>query len=100
MKTLFEILISIEEYKWSDALFLPEEEEWNKETLAMILDPDDVESEEDDAPKEALDNGLMYVLDVQTIQGIVENYKVGHKDVTGDDLLEAFLYYYDNDAYI
>ena len=36
-------------FKWSDALFLPEED-WNKDTKGMVLDPNDVE---DEMPKEA-----------------------------------------------
>ena len=40
-------------FKWSDALFLPEDEVWNKDTKGMVLDPNDVEDDEDEVPKEA-----------------------------------------------
>ena len=47
-----------------------------------------------------IENGLSYALDVQLIQAIVQNISEQKKDVTDEDLLEAFVYYYDNDAYI
>lgn len=40
------------------------------------------------------------LVDVQLIQAIVQNISEQKKDFTDEDLLEAFLYYYDNDAYI
>ena len=85
---------------WSDALFLPEDEVWNKETEGMVLDPDDVEDDVVDLPKEAIDNNLMYVLSMQMIQSIVKSAKEQRTEVSEEDLVEAFLFYYDNDACI
>lgn len=98
MKKLVNVLRDIESYEWSKALFLPEDEIWGIDTKCMILAPNDVE--DDEAPQIALENGLSYALDVQLIQAIVQNISEQKKDFTDDDLLEAFLYYYDNDAYI
>lgn len=47
------VLEHIEEFNCSDALFLPEDEKWNLKTKCMILDPDDVEDDEDEVPKQA-----------------------------------------------
>ena len=49
MHKLSYILKNIEDFKWSDALFLPEDEVWEKDTEGMVLDPDDVEDDENDA---------------------------------------------------
>ena len=100
MKKLSFILKNIEEFKWSDALFLPKDDVWEKDTEGMVLDPDDVEDDEDDVPREAKENHLMYTLSIQTIQSIVRNLEQQNHDFSEDDLVEAFLYYYDNDAYI
>lgn len=100
MKKLSFILKNIKEFRWSDALFLPKDEIWGKNSEGMVLDPDDVEDEEDDVPREAKEKHLMYALGIQTIQSIVSNLEQQKHDISEDDLVEAFLYYYDNDAYI
>ena len=99
MKKLIDVLRNIESFEWANALFLPEDEIWCIATKCMILDPNDIE-EDDEAPPIALEKGLNYALDVQSIQAIVKNLSEQKKDYTDEDLLEAFLYYYDNDAYI
>lgn len=94
------ILKNIESFRWSDALFLPKDETWKNNTRGMVLDPDDVEDDEDEVPREAKEKNLIYVLNIQTIQGIVRNIREQKANYSEDELLKAFLYYYDNDAYI
>ena len=100
MNKLSYILENINDFKWSDALFLPEEEVWELDTEGLIWDPDDVEDESDEGPKAAMDLGLIHALSIQNIQDIVYNAKQQKESASADDLLEAYLYYYDNDAYI
>ena len=100
MNKLSYILENINGFKWSDALFLPEEEVWELDTEGLIWDPDDVEDESDEVPKAAMDLGLIHALSIQNIQDIVYNAKQQKESASADDLLEAYLYYYDNDAYI
>ncbi len=100
MHKLTYILENSNLFNWSDALFLPEDEVWNKETEGMVLDPDEVEDDVVDLPKEAIDNNFMYVLSMQMIQSIVMNVKEQRVEASEEDLVEAFLFYYDNDAYI
>lgn len=99
LMALRDILNHIEKFEWSDALFLPEDETWSLDTQAAIIDPDDVEDESDEVPKFARDNNFMYALDVQTIKGIIKNAYEQKAECTDEDLIEAFLYYYDNDAF-
>ncbi|WCF09238.1 hypothetical protein NDS46_04865 [Paenibacillus thiaminolyticus] len=94
------ILNNIKQFEWSDAVFLPEDETWSLDTQGAILDPDDVEDDSDEVPKFAKDNNLMYVLDIQTVKGIIKNISEQKAECTDNDLFEAFLYYYDNDAFI
>ncbi len=102
MQTLLmkEVLVNIDKYDWSYALFLPEDEEWEIQTKCVILDPDDVEDDADEAPRYAINNNLIYALSIQDIQGIVENAYEQKSNCDVKDLLEAFLYYFDNDAFI
>lgn len=94
------ILENIDKFKWSDALFLPEDEVWNKDIEGMVLDPDDVEDEEDEVPKEAKEKNLIYALNIQTIQSIVHNSYQQKSKLSVEELVEAYLYYYDYDTYI
>ncbi|WP_052339367.1 DUF7716 domain-containing protein [Gorillibacterium massiliense] len=98
--TLRKILNNIEQFEWSDALFLPEDETWDLDTRGSILDPDDVEDDSDEVPEFARKNNLMYALDIQTIKGIVKNAFLQKVKCTDEELMEAFLYYYDHDAFI
>jgi hypothetical protein len=97
---LRKILNEIEKFEWSDALFLPEDETWSLDTQGTVLDPDDVEDDGEEVPEFAREHDLMYALSIQTIQSIIKNASEQKKDCTDADFLEAFLHYYDHDAYI
>jgi hypothetical protein len=98
--TLRKILEDIEQFEWSDALFLPEDETWDLDTRGAVMDPDEVEDDSDEVPEFARDNNLMYTLDIQTIKGIVKNALAQKTESTDEDLIESFLYYYDHDAFM
>lgn len=100
MLILGDVLNQIEKYKWSDALYLPEDEVWNVASKCLVLDPDDVEDDNDEAPQIAISNNLQYALDIQTVQGVIDNYKHTYDDLSDERLVEAFLFYYDNDSFI
>ena len=90
----------IKEYKWFHALYLPEAETWHLNSKCLVLDPNDVEDDSEDIPADAKNNQLMYTLDVNTVQSIYENLEMQNQVFTEEELLSAFLYYYDKDAYI
>lgn len=100
MHKLTFILNNIEKFNWSDALFLPENEVWDNHTEGFIWDPDDVGDDEDALPKAANENKFMYTLSIQSIQLIVQNAKKQKQNISEDELLQAFIFYYDNDTYI
>lgn len=90
----------MQEFEFGGALFLPEDEVWNLDTEGLICDPNDVENESDEVPWVAKEHNLIDALSIQDIQDIVYNAKQQKENVSIDELLEAYLYYYDNDAFI
>ena len=100
MYKLSYVLENIDKFEWSDALFLPEDEKWNLDTEGLICDPNDVENASDEVPRAAKEHNLMDALSIQDIQDIVYNAKLQKETGSIDELLEAYLYYYDNDAFI
>ena len=100
MIKLRDVLLNVEEFEWSDALFVVKDEEWVLNSKCAVLDPDDVEDDADEEPRFAIDNNLKYVLNMQEVRGIVMNAYEQKSNCTENDLFEALLYYYNNDAFI
>ena len=64
-----------------------------------MLDPNDCADDEEDPPF-AKENGLRYALTFQEIQSVVANARQQLSSLDRDDLLRAFKYYFDHDAFI
>lgn len=97
---LRDVLLNVKEFQWSDALFVARDEKWVLNSKCAVLDPDDIEDNADEEPRFAIDNNLKYVLGMQEVEGIVINAYEQKSSCTENDLLDAFLYYYNNDAFI
>ena len=94
------VLINIERFPWDALLYLPKEGKWTLESPCAILMPDlDVEDEEAD-PEFAVQNNLRYALLFSDLQQIVENAKEQIPNANEELLFKAFMFYYDNDAFI
>ena len=100
MMTIEDVLMGAANLLWSDSLFLPEGEKWGLETKGLVWDPDDVDSDEDEVPKIAEENGLLCCIGIQVIQQVVDNARQQLQNCSVEQLFDAFLYYYDNDAFI
>jgi len=103
--TLRQALISIDSQSSRCWLFLPASVSWTLDSVCLIEESEEVPPElEDDPnaglPQAAKDNDLMYALSVTEVQDIVANARTQKSVVSDRELFEAFLYYYDNDAYI
>lgn len=98
--TIKDALINAPDLLWSDSLFLPDTLTWELETTGVICDPDEVESEDEEIPQIAKEMGLPLSIGVQDIQQVVDNARQQVEDCSIQQLFEAFLYYYDNDAFI
>ncbi len=96
---LRDVLTNSEEHPWRAFLFLHEDKNWNLDSDCAVLNLDDLEIDEE-VPQFAIDNNLIYALSIQDVQDIVINAREQRTNCTDEDLLKAFLYYYDNDAFI
>ena len=100
-----EVLERISDFSSRGWLYLPEDEEWTLDSRSAVLRSEEVPRDlEDDpdagVPAFAKRNKLMEALLARDVKDIIENAKAQRPDVSLETLLEAFLYYYDNDAYM
>ena len=103
MSTIYKlayVLCHIDDFKWSDALFLPQNEVWNLQSSCVVLDPDDFYTSNNEICTHTAEDKFVYSLDIQNIQLICENAYDQKPNCTVEDLLNAFLYFYDHDAYL
>ena len=99
-KTLREILSSPEDLPetW---LYLPQEE-WNLNTEGVFSEDSwDYPPDSDEyLPMEAKKYGWIEVLDKASIEDVISYTKNQHSDPTLEQLLEAMVFYYKNDAFL
>jgi hypothetical protein len=101
IQTLAEVLGSIESLPWNQALYLDMQRPWTEESHCAVLDPDDIEdADSDDDPEFAVRHGLRYALTISATQDIVDNAQQQKVQPSMSDLIQAFNYYYDHDAFI
>lgn len=80
----------------------PDPDGWTLETKGIFtLDAKDFSPDSDDyLPKQVKEDGWIEVLDGGTIEQIVDNAKDQLGKPSLDELLRAFVFYYENDAFI
>ncbi len=91
MQKLIEILKQIEDLEWHDAIYSEDKQPFKEDTLCAIFDPDE---EEDADPK------LNFIMNVSQAQDVVVNARLQKEEVTDEEFIEAFNFYYLNDAFI
>src|SRR5262249_52899486 len=96
MTTLGEVLGNDSRFNAGHFLYLPMDEIWQLGTKCAVLTKSDV----DGVPEVAQQNGLAYALGIAAVQDIAANAREQVRDVSLDQLLQAFLFYYDHDAFI
>jgi hypothetical protein len=79
---------------------MPKEENWSLDTPCIVHDVDDVQDESIDLPRIVIQSGFDYVIGIQAVQGIVANLKSRSALPTDEELLQAFIFYLANDAYL
>ncbi|MEQ9770327.1 hypothetical protein ABRQ03_05610 [Pectobacterium jejuense] len=101
-KNLREVLRDAGNIDWRLALYLSKDiSSWGLDSLVMVEDPDDVDSDDpDEDPEVVKDAGYRYVMGIQSIQGIVNNVNLQKNNVSDEDLFKAFIYYFGNDGFI
>ena len=91
------VLAGIEHFPARHGLFLPTDEEWDEHTRCAVLPMSD---EDDEAPPFAAEHGLEYALGVYAVQDVVANARLQVPAPSDRMLVDAFLFYFDNDAFI
>lgn len=84
-------------------LYLPRDIEWNSDTHGLLLDVDDMDSNElddEETPLIAIQQNFVESLDNQTIEDIARSAKYIENPPSDSLLLEAFNYYYEYDAFL
>lgn len=99
MNMFKDVLINIEKYSWKDDIFLPKNKsDWNLYSVCLVINIDELYDEE--ILKFTIPNKLIHVMNVSTLQEIICNAYQQNNKCTVNDLFNAFLYYYDNAAFI
>ena len=81
-------------------LYLPPQQ-WTLETKGIFSqDSSELAEDEIGIPHEYQDKGWIATLDQATIEDIVLNAKEQKETVSVEELFEAFLFYYEHDAFI
>jgi hypothetical protein len=97
--TLSEVFETADHLPWNEALYLPIGKRWTLKSPAVVCSPDACE-EGQEVPEIARQNGLTYAVGVSAMQDIVANATAQRPSCSLEELLDAFLFYYTNDAFV
>ena len=86
-------------------LYLPSNNQWIHSSMAAVMEMKEVppEMEDDDIagrPQYAIDNNLIEVIESQTLKSIIDNLIVQNPSASEEDMFNAFIFFYENDAFI
>ncbi len=98
--SLSEVLAGVDALPWKFALFVPKGE-LVLTTPVLVLDPNDAEPDEE-APAEALAQGMRYFLSIQEVRSIRDNLEMQRPGAGQDPKLvcAALAHYEFNDAFM
>lgn len=104
-KPFREVLCGIERYSTKCWVYLSEVDSWNINSPCLVLESEEVPPEREDHPDAGVPDAakrlkMMQAITVAEVQDVVANAKIQKADVDAETLFRAFLYYYDNDAYL
>lgn len=81
-------------------LYLPNSsKDWNLETIGIFVDDEFGEEEEEEKTQQLLANGWVETLDSVMIEDVIYHAKEQIENVTPEELLEAFIYFIENDTF-
>jgi hypothetical protein len=99
LSTLLYVLEQADHFPANQALFLPKNKNWSLDSQAIVWDPDDCDGDEE-LPEVVSRNNLVYVFGIGVVQDIVINVKQQKSKPSKDELMKAFMFYYEHDAFI
>ena len=102
---LSEALLNIDNFSTRCWLYLPSKVAWTLESPSLVLESDEVAPEQESHPDAGIPEiakqlSMMQALSIAEVQDALANARSQKPDATVNELFEAFLYYYDNDAYL
>ncbi|QEG26876.1 hypothetical protein GobsT_16240 [Gemmata obscuriglobus] len=97
MLTLGDVLTSPTRPGRDVHLFLPADRPWALSAPALVVDLDDGDEEPENVERRT---GFRYVLPLSTVGQITANARRQLRTPTAGELLRAFLFYYNCDAFI
>ncbi len=92
IKDLTTLFLELGQFDPQHTLYLNEEAPYHKSSLCMVVD--------EQADDFARQNGFYPVFSIETVQKIVVEARNSLPDITLDDLIEAFNYYYEEHDFI
>ncbi|KKR49996.1 hypothetical protein A3A55_00500 [Candidatus Roizmanbacteria bacterium RIFCSPLOWO2_01_FULL_40_14] len=100
--SLIHILKNTNNFEWDTTLWCQGKKPFAIYTLCSVFRYGLVEGENPQDPQyiQAQENNLKYALNMAAAQDIVSNLKQQKQNITDDDLLNAFNFYMENDAFI
>ena len=104
-RTLRQILRQADYYSSRCWLFLPKDVRWTLESPCLVEEFEEVPIEDEDEadaglPEIVKEQRMMPALSIAQVQDLVSNLKEQRPTVDDDTLFDAFIYYYDNDAFL
>ena len=98
LTTLGAVLLNADDLSLDADLFLPYGEVWDSTTRCAVI-PADRYADEYNTPDLAVQNNLERALQIAQVQDVVVNARLQRSKVTVENLVAAFLFYYDRDAF-
>lgn len=100
-----EVLATTMERSVREWVYLPRNMEWSLDSKSATLESEEVPPELEDEPDAGLPqfakrHDLVQAVPVGTLQDIVSNALQQNPDASLDELFDAFVFYYNNDAFI
>lgn len=97
-KKLLDVFRELDTLTWHHVVYLPPGS-FSVDTVCLVLDPDDVDPDEE-LPEEARNAGYRAGLGIDDIRSIRENARQQGRAPTDEEMVRAFDYYLQNDAFI
>lgn len=96
---LKKLLLEAELFPWNEHVYMAKDGDWSLVSKCFLFDLNDLADDEED-PCFAKENNLRCVLSVADVQDIVLNMKQQKANCSVQELFDAFIYYFNNDAFI
>ena len=96
---LIDVFNKLDEFEMDHALYLKAGEKWDLNSVGAVIDPDEAEDPDGEYFDFRDENNLTYVLEVSIIDQIKNNAEYQLGKVTLEQLLDAFRYYFQHDAF-